>query len=442
MKRQLYPYQKDAVAYLKKTPMAALYMEMRLGKCITTIRALKDIPGRKLIICPKSVINTWADELEMEGISDYLWFSSEFLKRIPYKNMYALPQWCIVNYEASTRLSDTWKEMFQHIVIDESAWIKNPKAKVTKFFLQNFQNAERKILLSGNPAPNTPLEYFTQMQFLHGEWMNCKNYWQFRRRYFVSDIQGWQWWTRHSSKEVIKLELQKTCFFLSRKDVGVENKKVYEKRYVSMPASLQKEYNRMEKEFVATLPNGETLEIKHVVAQLIYLQEMAGGFLKDQAMSEHKIKELVSLLEGELKGEKVLVWCRFRWEIEAISKAIKTIRCVCITGDTKLGNRKIIQEGFNGDDYDILILQTATSKYGLNLSAADTSIYYSNTFVADDRTQSEMRIEHNSKKTPLLYIDLITRDSVDEHILKALQKKKKDSQFFMEVIEELRRKYK
>lgn len=445
--RKLYPYQENIVKYLKDNAQAAAFVEMRLGKTLCTIRALKDIPGRKLIVCPKSVIPTWCEELEKEGIQDYLWFSSEFLKRHQWKGgmVYDIPEWCIVNYEASMRLDDLWKKLFNHIIIDESVAIKNPKAKLTRFFLQNgFHNAERKILLSGNPAPNTPLEYFTQMQFLYGSWMNCDNYWQFRRRYFVSDLQGWQWWTRHSSKDVIRIELQKKCFFLSRKEVGVENKKVYSRRVVEMPVALRKEYKRMEKEFVATLPTGEKLETKYILPRLLYLQEMASGHLVGHEMSDHKIKELVSLLEGELKGEQVLVWCRFTWEIEALQKAlsVKGITHLAIHGKVSLTDRKKFQKEFNEKIVNVLVLQVQTSRFGLNLSSADQAIYFSNSFSSDDRSQSEMRIELNGKTTPLLYLDIVCKDSIDEDILKALEKKQKDAAYFMEIIDGIKNRQK
>jgi SNF2 family DNA or RNA helicase len=440
--RVLYEYQRNMVDYLISHPKAALFAEMRLGKCITTIRALKHLPGRKLIICPKAVINTWCDELEMEEIRDYGWFSSEELsifRVIPGLGLW-VPGWIIMNYEAVTRLSDIELLLFKHVVIDESVRIKNPKAQITRFLLKNFEGIERKILLSGNPAPNSPLEYFTQMQFLYGSWMNCDNYWKFRHRYFSSDLQGWNWWTRRGSAEAIKAQLQKNCFFLSRKEVGVENKKVYAKRIVEMPKELAKKYRQMEKAFMTTLPNGKTLETKWVLSQFLYLQEMASGHILNQEISDFKIKELVELLEGELKGEKVLIWCRFRWEIDAIAKFLtkKGIMSGIITGDTPLNKRKALQENFQGNKLDILCMQIATGKHGLNFSAADTMIYFSNTFSSDDRTQSEARIESNTKSQPLLYIDLITKGTIEEDILKALQTKKRKSEFYMTILENMK----
>jgi SNF2 family DNA or RNA helicase len=66
----------------------------------------------------------------------------------------------------------------------------------------------------------------------------------------------------------------------------------------------------------------------------------------------------------------------------------------------------------------------------LNLATADTDVYYSNMWENEVRTQCEKRIEHLTKKTPLLHIDLITRDSVDEEVVPRLREKKMNARAF------------
>jgi SNF2 family DNA or RNA helicase len=198
----------------------------------------------------------------------------------------------------------------------------------------------------------------------------------------------------------------------------------------------------MEKEFVTTLPSGKKLETKYILPQLSYLQQLAGGSISGEDVSDFKIKEVVALLEGELKDESVVIWCRFRWEVDALQKAIKNSVEV-ITGDTPVEYRSFVQKSFQNGDIKVLISQVATGKFGINLSKSSTAIYYSNSFVPDDRNQSEYRIEHNEKKEPLLYIDMIAKDSIDEQILKTLKKKHIQSRYFMgEIIEGLKEKYK
>lgn len=447
---KLYLHQEKGVNYLRNATNPALFWEMRLGKSKTVIRAFNGDINRKLIVCPKSVINTWIDELETEGITNYAYCTSEHLtrlKRIKEQTAWFIdPNWMIMNYEAVMKLSikDIEKE-FQIVIIDESVRIKEPRTKVTKFFLQNFRNVKKRVILSGNPAPNNALEYYTQMKFLHGRWMGCDNFWQFRERFFSSDYQGWTWWPRGASKELIRTQLQKDAYILSRKDVGMVTDKIYEKRMIDMPENIKREYRRMEKEFVCNLPSGEKLETNYVVSQLNFLQQLAGGQLKGQKFSDFKIKELVNLLNGELKGEKIVVFCQFLWELGEIKKALQQQKILCesISGKTTLESRNLIQNQFNKSNViDVLIMQVGTGRFGLNLSAASTVIYYSNSLKPDDRIQSEERIFHPEKKEPLLYVDLITKNSIDEHILKALKAKDRQAKFFLgQIVEGIRERY-
>ncbi len=78
--------------------------------------------------------------------------------------------------------------------------------------------------------------------------------------------------------------------------------------------------------------------------------------------------------------------------------------------------------------YDMFDIQCG--KFGLDLSAASTAIYYSNGFSHEDRAQSEDRIEHLRKREPLLFVDLVTRGSTDRTVLSLLRQKVSAGKFF------------
>ncbi len=370
--RSPYPYQEKAIDYLQTAEHPAIWMQMRLGKSLCVLRGLKKESAHILIACPKSVIGTWTDEFELEQIKSYAWFSSfEWKKfRHNYNGRIRLPKWVIMNYEAVTRLRRDELDNFSVVVVDESVRLKDPQTKTTKFFLQNFQHCKKRICLSGEPAPNTPLEYFTQFQFLKGKWMGCDNYWRFRQRYFSSDRAGWNWWPRGATKDLIRRQVEKDAFVLTRAQAGVAMKKVYQVREVTMPPHVRKEYKRMEKEFVANLPDGKELETKYVLPQLSYLQQLSGGHLKKQHLSDFKIDELVYLLKTELKNEQVLIWSWFTWELERINERLKKegIHVAAIMGATSLSTRQDYQKQFQSGKLSVLCMQVATGKYGLNLS--------------------------------------------------------------------------
>lgn len=114
----------------------------------------------------------------------------------------------------------------------------------------------------------------------------------------------------------------------------------------------------------------------------------------------------------------------------------------CINGDTALWLRKGLIKRFNDGRCLGLTISVQCGKYGLNLSRASTAIYFSNTYNLDDRVQSEERILHTSKQdTPLLYIDLISANTIQADILKVLRKKHAKTQYFMgDILEETRKR--
>ena len=88
------------------------------------------------------------------------------------------------------------------------------------------------------------------------------------------------------------------------------------------------------------------------------------------------------------------------------------------------------------------MLQQKIGKFGLNLSHASTAVYFSNGFSREDRIQTEDRIEHTHKKEPLLLIDLVCRNSIDQTIVKTLTRKESVSQYYLaeKIVEDMKRR--
>ena len=88
----------------------------------------------------------------------------------------------------------------------------------------------------------------------------------------------------------------------------------------------------------------------------------------------------------------------------------------------------------------VLLLQVAIGQYGLDLSTAQTCIYFSNSLSRKNRSQSEDRILLPGKREPLLYIDLTTAHSIDGDVQRLLRRKEKQSISMLELARELQRR--
>jgi len=158
-------------------------------------------------------------------------------------------------------------------------------------------------------------------------------------------------------------------------------------------------------------------------------------------ISETKILEVQELLTGELAQDMVVIWFRFNEELAEIMRRLDQwgISAAGITGTTQLNDRKQLVAQFQKQQIRVLCMQLKCGKFGLNTSAASTAIYYSNSYDFEDRAQSEDRILHPSKHEPLLYLDLVTRGTVDDAVVKVLRDKSVTSRTFMtRLLEEMK----
>lgn len=422
--RPLYKHQELAVEWLRPRSHGALFMEMRLGKTLTVIRTARLWNcERALVVAPLTVLGSWADELTRELEDWFLLRGAGRLRALQSRKR----GWYLVNYEQLRSASGQpiVDAPWDLVVLDESARIRNPKAKVTKVCTRGFRNVPHRVILSGLPAPESPLNYVEQFRFLDGQFMGFKNYWSARDRLF--NQWGYDLVPKKGTKERIKRYVHEHAFVLTRKQAGLGNVKVYEKREV--------ETNALQRRLTKQVLDTYTLKHKatrHKIVAVQWLAQIASGIVCGRLVSKAKLNELVELLKGELAEERVLVFYRYNAQLYGthVFLAKHGLNSRVITGGTPVDERDRIRHQFQKGNVRILLLQINCAKYGLDLSKASAAIYFSNSYSAEARYQSEDRIEHPSKKSPLLYIDLQSRQTIDEEIVKALREKKVSSAYF------------
>jgi SNF2 family DNA or RNA helicase len=136
--------------------------------------------------------------------------------------------------------------------------------------------------------------------------------------------------------------------------------------------------------------------------------------------------DLLELLE-QIEG-KSIIWANYVHNIESITNKLKDIygesSVVNIYGDVSAEKRKEAVHRFQNDDRcKFFVGNPSTGGFGITLTAASYVIYYSNNYSYEVRLQSEDRAHRIGQKKNVTYIDIVARDSIDFHILKALQNK-------------------
>lgn len=415
--RKLLPHQKPILKYMMSTNTPALFIDMRLGKTILTIEyAIRKGLNSVLVIAPKSAFNSWERELNHEGLDNFkvcMGKSKEVFTRM----MQA--RWVITNPQKLA----TWpfsKRKWDLVVVDESSRIKNARSKYFKTLMLLFSRVKHRLLLSGTPTPESVLEAVPQLLFLRGEVLGCKTYWEFLARYTLK--YGYERLLYKSAKMKLLDLMHNTCYFLSQKKAGVAQP--CKRKQILIPKNEQQKalYRQLRNEFEMDV-NGKHYETDYVLTTLLWACRVAGGILDGEVLNEHKFEVLLKILD-QTKG-CVVVWFRFNEELHYVHDQLSKlgISCAAYYGDVTVEERKQIERDFQKGLYKCILLQVKTGLYALDLSKADTAVYYSNSWSLEERIQSEKRISHPKKKSALTYVDILTKGWPDTTIFNALRRK-------------------
>ena len=347
----------------------------------------------------------------------------------------------IMNVEAfSTKKGVAFANKFLNchntlIAIDESTTIKNPGAKRTKNILALSKNSKYRRILTGSPVTKSPLDLYTQCQFLDSWLLGHASYYGFRTRYAVMRNANFNGRTvqivvGYRNLAELSSKLEPFSYRVLKDDCLDLPEKTFIKRIVQLSPDQSKLYLQMKEKALAVL-NGKMVSTTTVMTQLMRLQQITcGHFTADdgstQEIPNNRIDELVDVL-GEIEG-KVVIWGHWQKDMTQIIKAIvkeygeKSV--VDYYGLTPKEERQSNINRFQTDPECRFFVGTpATGGYGITLTAASNMIYYSNGYDLEKRTQSQARIDRIGQKYPMTYIDIICKDTVDERIVKALRKK-------------------
>jgi SNF2 family DNA or RNA helicase len=433
--REFYTYQKHRFDIVKNWNHLPLFWEMRLGKTILTIRWAKHHKCKKvLIVCPLTVRRTWEKELVLEKEHPFvITKKTQALVPIMGDGFY------VTNYEAIWSL-DLFKDnqiQWDCVILDESTKVRKETSKISKICCEMFQSVPHKAILSGFPAPETLADYFQQYKFLFGEFMGYTEFHNWLYRYSSGFERGKPQFAGNARE--IQEYIKENSSSLKRYEVKIGSKKLYNVRETQFSPRARTLYDKFERSWFYSnqnARNGDGYFTEWSIVAQKMLHQMTGGIVKHEDIdfhSDHKLDDLDDLLKEELPNEQVVIWSAYRAEIEMIRERLN---CKVIHGGVSNDERNRLLEGFHGQKFPYLCCQLKTAGMGLDMSCADTAIYYSNSWEVEHRYQSEDRIIHPKKKVPILYIDLVTEDTIDDDIRVALDEKPKKTGLYQEKIYE------
>ncbi len=451
-KTKPYEHQKNALNESAEKSQWAYFMEMGTGKTKVTIDNLAYLFFKRkvtaaLIIAPKSVYLNWENEIEthIPEVLKYKIFKWNIDKP---KDYYALQNFkdlkiFLINVEAlsTKRGFEACKEYLiknklNFVALDESTTIKNRSAKRTRNILGLQKLSQVRRILTGSPITKSPLDLYTQCQFLSPELLGFSSYLAFRNRYAeMTDIpvgSGRYISVPKYYKRLQELELKIKQFATRiRKDECLDLKpKVRQKRYIELDGEGKKIYEKLRTTALAIVEDS-TISFSNKLTEIIKLHQVCNGFTKDdegQILQLHKSKLLALEETLEETDGKVIIWANYIYNIEEIIKFIEKKygkkSVVSIYGAVDVQTRKEAVRRMQEDpETRFLVGNPTTGGFGLTLTAVNTVIYFSNNYNLEVRKQSEDRAHRMGQKGTVVYIDIVARNTLDEAIMKSLTSK-------------------
>jgi SNF2 family DNA or RNA helicase len=447
-----YEHQRNALNESAEKMQWAYFMEMGTGKTKVTIDNMAYLFFKRtitaaLVIAPKSVYTNWESEIEthIPKVLKYKIYKWNIDKPKDYHelNKFKDLKIFLINVEAlSTKrgfdacVDYLAKNNLNFVVLDESTTIKNRSAKRTKNILGLQKLSLVRRILTGSPITKSPLDLYTQCQFLSPELLGFSSYLAFRNRYAeMTDIpvgSGRFISVPKYYKRLEELE-QKLKQFATRirKDQCLDLKpKVRQKRYIELEGESKKIYDRLRTSALAVVEDS-TISFSNKLTEIIKLHQVCNGFTKNDdgeilTLHKSKINALDEILE-ETDG-KVIVWANYLYNIHEIIKFLEDKygkeSVVSIYGDIDVQKRKEAVDRIQTDSKTrFLVGNPTTGGFGLTLTAVNTVIYYSNNYNLEVRMQSEDRAHRMGQKGTVVYIDIVAKGTLDEAIMKSLTSK-------------------
>mgnify|MGYP003135479433 CR=1 FL=1 len=414
----------------------AYFMEQGTGKTKASLDEAqvlfqKEFINNVLIVCPKSLMGTWRDEVKMH-LPEYtinVWKQESIGNSgmtINIINVDALKTGKGFEFAMSAANPRTL------MILDESTSIKNLKAKRTAAVLKIGQNTGVRRILTGTPITKNPLDLYSQLLFLDPWFWKGSGYYSFRSKYAV--MGGYQ------NKQVVGFknlkalveQIDEVSFRVTKDECLDLPPKVYSTRYIELTKSQKTEYKRLRQELGKFAVSESTGNVYNkTMVTLGKMHQLVGGNLDGVHHEANKIVECVDILrEG---SGKTLIWCKYIKEIERLKMTLEDngFKVGTYHGSVSIKKREQNKLDFNEGDMDVLILQYACGGVGLTLNSANTVIFYSNDYTYADRVQAEDRCHRGGQTKSINYIDLVCDGTIDDRILAILRNKKSLSEEVM-----------
>ena len=448
MKYKAHEYQEYATKFIEENEESAVFLECGLGKSVITLTAIKNLMARGevsrvLVVAPLRVgKTTWPEEIgkwdHLAGLTYAVAIGSVAERLSAVK---AKADITIINRENVEWLIDKSGMPFDYdmLVIDELSSFKSFKAKRFKALLKVRPQITRVVGLTGTPSSNGLMDLWAEFRLLDlGERLG-RYITRYRLAYFTPDKRNAQvvfsYKPLPGAEERIYDKIDDITISMRASDYLKLPSLVMNTLVVEMGDKEKEIYDNLCDDMVVSLGDNE-IDAVNAASLSNKLLQMANGAVYGEEQSVHRIHdEKLNALEDLIEsanGKPVLVAYWFKHDLARIKAKFPFVREIKTDADIRAWNRGEIEVG---------VIHPASAGHGLNLqTGGSTLIWFGLTWSLELYQQTNARLYRQGQKNTVVIHHIVTKGTIDERVLKALEKKEKTQNSLIDAVKaELRR---
>ena len=424
-------YQKYAIDYLLGKPVAAIFLDMGLGKTVISLSTIFDLTldsfqiRKVLIIAPLRVArDTWPAEVtkwdHLKGLNYSVAVGTEAERKMALMQK---AQVYLINRENVPWLIEESGLPFEYdmVVVDELSSFKSHQAKRFKSLMKVRPKVKRIVGLTGTPSANGLMDLWAEFRLLDLGQRLGRFIGNFRETYFIPDKRNQQvifsYKPKPGAEEAIYRQIADITISMKNTDYLKMPELVMNEIPVRLSEPEWQRYQTLKGEMVLSL-NGRDIDAANAAALSGKLLQLASGAVYGDEgavikIHDRKLDALEDLIEAA-NGKPVLIAYWFKHDRARILERFPA---------EQLDSEKSIRR-WNAGEIPLALIHPASAGHGLNLQAGgSTLIWFSLTWSLELYQQTNARLWRQGQKETVVIHHLVAKDTIDEDVMAALAKK-------------------
>ncbi|UUY79080.1 DEAD/DEAH box helicase [Staphylococcus saprophyticus] len=441
-----YDYQAYAIDKIIDNKRFGLFLDMGLGKTVSTLTAIEQLKydyldvDKVLVIAPKRVAeDTWAQEVDKWTHLTHLDVS--LVLGTPKQREQALEKNAdiyVTNKENTKWICERFKKdwPFDMVVIDELSTFKNSDSQRFKILKKKWPLFDRFVGLTGTPAPKNIMDLWAQIYLIDGGERLGKFKTHFRQRYFYPTHQisdnVFNWELKSGSKDEIYKMISDVTVSMESKDYLKMPERIDTVKEAKLSKKERALYDELEQNMVIENDIDDDKDIVALNSASLsnkLLQMSNGAVYADDGSITHihdKKLELLDEIVEESQGQPILVMYNYKHDKERLQERYSFAET--LDSDNYM-------ERWNNGEIQMLITHPASAGHGLNLQyGGSIMVWFGLTWNLEYYEQANARLYRQGQKKTTVIHHLLTENSIDQKVYESLKNKKLGQNELMDAV--------